>query len=295
MTILSKIDNNGGFAAGTLVHTDKGLVPIQEIKVGDMVLSKPEDGSGEVSYKPVLNTFVHENKELWMVRAKRHFSLHKPNGEWLDYDTYKYASETADFLATPNHPIWVVGRGLKKDEDNVVLDEVVMYAEPHWKRVDQLERYEIMVNADGVMYYIERVQPMYQFDADVHIPLKPSYMWYQEEYYAKEYDKYGKVIKYDTDGNWIEPDDYGNPDEYEEISSEKLEFLRTRGWVLDSEYYEQKGRIPASIKGILTVQNQLKDIQGNHIPFTTTVYNLEVADNHTYFIGSAGIWVHNTN
>ena len=33
-----------GFVAGTLVHTDKGLVPIQEIKVGDWVLSRPELG-----------------------------------------------------------------------------------------------------------------------------------------------------------------------------------------------------------------------------------------------------------
>ena len=33
-----------GFVAGTLVHTDKGLVPIEQIKVGDMVLSKPEIG-----------------------------------------------------------------------------------------------------------------------------------------------------------------------------------------------------------------------------------------------------------
>ena len=26
--------NNAGFVAGTLVHTNKGLVPIQDIKVG---------------------------------------------------------------------------------------------------------------------------------------------------------------------------------------------------------------------------------------------------------------------
>lgn len=34
----------GCFIAGTLVHTDKGLVPIEQIKVGDMVLSQPEQG-----------------------------------------------------------------------------------------------------------------------------------------------------------------------------------------------------------------------------------------------------------
>jgi hypothetical protein len=55
-----------GFVAGTLVHTDKGLVPIEQIKVGDMVLSKPESGEGELAYKPVVNTFVHEDKEVWL-------------------------------------------------------------------------------------------------------------------------------------------------------------------------------------------------------------------------------------
>ncbi len=28
-----------GFCVGTLVHTDKGLVPIQDIKIGDIVLT----------------------------------------------------------------------------------------------------------------------------------------------------------------------------------------------------------------------------------------------------------------
>ena len=50
------------FVAGTLVHTDKGLVPIQDIKVGDLVLSKPEDGSGQVEYKSVLSTLKSTSK-----------------------------------------------------------------------------------------------------------------------------------------------------------------------------------------------------------------------------------------
>jgi hypothetical protein len=46
---------DSGFVAGTLVHTDKGLVPIEQIKVGDLVLSKPENGEGELAYKSVVN------------------------------------------------------------------------------------------------------------------------------------------------------------------------------------------------------------------------------------------------
>ncbi len=42
------------FVAGTLVQTDRGLVPIETLKVGDMVLSRSEflpDSASE--YKPV--------------------------------------------------------------------------------------------------------------------------------------------------------------------------------------------------------------------------------------------------
>ena len=93
--------NNTGFVAGTLVHTDKGLVPIQDIKVGDLilskpVLSKPEGGVGDIEYKPVLSTFKSPNK-------KRIFKV-------------EYFNETADargeegsnyILCTSNHPFWV--------------------------------------------------------------------------------------------------------------------------------------------------------------------------------------------
>lgn len=48
-----------GFVAGTLVHTERGLVPIQEIKVGDRVLSRPECGGKDVvtEYKRVTRAF----------------------------------------------------------------------------------------------------------------------------------------------------------------------------------------------------------------------------------------------
>ena len=44
-----------GFVAGTQVHTKEGLIPIEEIKIGDMVLSKSESGEGEQAYKRVIS------------------------------------------------------------------------------------------------------------------------------------------------------------------------------------------------------------------------------------------------
>lgn len=61
----SYLDSGAGFPAGTRINTDKGLISIQDIKVGDLVLSKPKNGEGELCYKPVVRTVSYENKELW--------------------------------------------------------------------------------------------------------------------------------------------------------------------------------------------------------------------------------------
>ena len=38
----------GCFVAGTLVHTKDGLKPIEQIKIGDWVLSRPAGSQGQV-------------------------------------------------------------------------------------------------------------------------------------------------------------------------------------------------------------------------------------------------------
>lgn len=57
---------NIGFPAGTLIHTNKGSIPIQDIKVGDMVLSRPEWGGKDAptAYKRVLLSFCSDEDEL---------------------------------------------------------------------------------------------------------------------------------------------------------------------------------------------------------------------------------------
>ena len=114
-----------GFPAGTRVHTDKGLVPIQEIKVGDMVRSKPESADGELCYKPVVRTVSYENKEIWdlwyfEINANTDISkLHK--GKLLQLSR---KGKLSGIIATPNHPFWVKGLG--------------------WTRLDQLEQGQII-------------------------------------------------------------------------------------------------------------------------------------------------------
>ncbi|WP_374355280.1 Ig-like domain-containing protein, partial [Chitinimonas sp.] len=84
-------ENVGGcFIGSTRVHTDKGLVRIDQLQVGDMVLSQPEQG-GEQAYKRVLKTFRYENKTIRAV-------------------TYCIpgSNDFATIYATDNHPFWVV-------------------------------------------------------------------------------------------------------------------------------------------------------------------------------------------
>jgi hypothetical protein len=80
-----------GFVAGTLVHTDKGFVPIEQLKVGDWVLSKHESGQGEQAYKRITKTFKSQEKLPVVV---------VPFGKSMaSYDTMH-------LFCTANHPLW---------------------------------------------------------------------------------------------------------------------------------------------------------------------------------------------
>lgn len=278
---------NSGFVAGTLIHTDKGLVPIQDVKVGELILSKPvlfkpEGGSGDIEYKPVVKTFVHEDKEMWIVRLEKNntspYRL-KLGDENFDIQNYlltdekiQSASRFSSFLATPNHPVWVVGAMENPQED------IEFYDRPHFKCVDELQQYEIAVNTDGVMYTVERVQPTYQI-AHEDLESNPNYFWYQKHYHEDYYDDYVQ----DAEAHML---DYSEA-EYKGI-----------GYVNDISYYQRHGYFDIGIldkEGNPRILNHLTNDQGAPIPYNTIVYNFEVADNNTYFIDQAGLWVHNTN
>lgn len=51
------------FISCSLIHTKNGLVPIQDLKVGDMVLSRKNNPKGELVYKPIIRTFKSETKQ----------------------------------------------------------------------------------------------------------------------------------------------------------------------------------------------------------------------------------------
>jgi hypothetical protein len=215
----------GCFVAGTLVHTKEGLKPIEQIKVGDWVLSRPEDPANgtEPGYKRVSKTFRFENKEVvkfWWERSGN-----------VDADMENWDS----VYVTPNHPVWLNPNGW------VAMGRLYMTDK---SRPGTIERYSYgewagreLVLADGTSAAMLDVFDLYRTD-------KPEIAF-------KEGDDWG----------WGALIDFSEP---------------APKFVDESIYDEEKwGEDP--------------------VPYATTVYNLEVEDWHTYFVGKTGLWVHNTN
>ncbi len=75
------------FIAGTLIETDNGSVPIEEITAGMLVYAHNPD-TGETELKEVVQTFVRETNELVHIKV---------NGE--------------EIISTPTHPFWVPQKG----------------------------------------------------------------------------------------------------------------------------------------------------------------------------------------
>jgi hypothetical protein len=80
------------FVAGTPVHTASGWVPIEELQVGDLVLSRDED-TGEEALRPIAAVFITPDSPVLA----------------LELEDSMGALETIE--ATPPHPFFVEDRG----------------------------------------------------------------------------------------------------------------------------------------------------------------------------------------
>ena len=107
------------FVAGTLVTTEDGQEPIEEIEVGDKVLSENET-TGEVAVKTVTETYVNETDELIHIGV---------NGETIS--------------ATPTHPFyvdklgWTLARSLRAGDVLVLSNGELVTVE--WVQHEILE------------------------------------------------------------------------------------------------------------------------------------------------------------
>lgn len=93
------------FPADTLVHTEQGLKPIQDIQVGDKVLALDER-TGQTSYQPVLQLIQNKGQYQFI-------KVTLENGEQLE--------------ATAEHPFYIQGKGWNAAANLKVGDALLLH------------------------------------------------------------------------------------------------------------------------------------------------------------------------
>ncbi len=268
--------NNTGFVAGTLIHTDKGLVPIQELKVGDKVLSKGESGEGELIYKPVVRTIKSATKQ-------------------------KIISPVEGVYCTDNHPFWTHVYGEDK---------------PRWVAARRITSNDIvdclypLVNYYGYKneisgLYHESVRDPYQIGGNYLVATGHPNIALCMADFASKNDGPGEIAMRVIDFSSGEPlevltnDKDSGFDPVSHHSKVPDTSLSRSFWpgvykFLDKENPEQ--RVEIKFYGQLVddyiMPDWDADINATSNVYTDYVYNIEVADTHTYFIGEQAIWVY---
>jgi hypothetical protein len=248
----------GGFVAGTLVHTREGLQPIEQIKVGDYVLSKAESGAGEPSYQRVTQTFQYEDRAVNLV-------------SWtiLDSPIPWPEQEAAFVVVTGTHPIWV--KGFVDRDDNSVREVCA------WMSVEELYNINFEFNVvqnkagvdtnvelhDGRVAQVAFVRPLLRSrEPNIGVGFKDTEYWGEncsgpEVHFLAE----GPAVAKQSDGLFAEV----GLDIHDAVSYEQ---------------YPERSLVRRS-EGFL--------------PMRRKVFNIEVDTNHTFYVGKTGILVHNTS
>lgn len=243
-----------GFAAGTLVHTRQGLRPIQTLKVGDEVLSKPESGEGELAYKRITQTFCHQDKEVWYMS---YVTVGTRTAEGPVLNEFIQSGEEY-LIATPNHPFWV------EAEFNFdgVEDETGRWPhytpgfQPQWRALENLMSGDLLMLSEGQLVSVCHFGPIWK-------TRKEGQGWHQAQ--------------------------YGNMDIWEDNKGGFVEFYPDK--VIAAMVSMDHNQTPYF--GYVDFRKTFGKGWTEHSPYLAPVYNIEVEDFHTYFVGNFGLWVHN--
>lgn len=266
--------NHTGFVAGTLVHTDQGLVPIDQINVGDLVLSKPE--SGDVAYTRVLKTFKSPEKHPIMRVAYRKLLRVEPENvrEFLPHAKEKDWSDDLYIYCTVNHPFWTKESGWVNAED--------LFSDDRTSDVDY-----ILIDCRGADLFavsqityatplIETTVPDIAIQKDWHTKhCEPS-----EIYNVIDFRSGSPVIL----TNFPEIKGLTNLmyDNSWDKSQPHIDLKKDRNHPALKSFILSKKSIDAS-------NFLIKNKESSY--YKATVYNIKVKDYHTYFVSETGVLV----
>ncbi|MGB2786571.1 hypothetical protein [Psychrobacter sp.] len=254
--------NNTGFVAGTLIHTDKGLVPIQDIKVGDMVLSKSGWGTDE-SYKSVINTFCsQEQREVYALRYIDNYiepdieDYFEPVMNLPDMKPSKINIE----ILVENTPVWVDG------EEDFEISE-------GWRLAREMTGHEKVIFKGG-----QEAGGIISINYLLKTPVD-------------------NVFYLDSRGDYIPI--------IIDIRNKKIKIYYIAHIVLEAykNIFEADEHPPLADNIIIgdlnkhDILNEVIDLvrapdRSYSALFTAEVFNIEVTDTHTYFVGEKGVLVH---
>jgi hypothetical protein len=144
------------FTAGTLVETEAGLAPIEEIDLGDNVLAEDPD-TGEQGYFEVVALTNHPTDEILKVTIEaesQEAETLDSTADSGDNDSTQLNSQTDDdapskiqnlkseMEVTPDHPVYIEGKGWLNAE-NLSIGDRLRRADGGYARVLAIERIEL--------------------------------------------------------------------------------------------------------------------------------------------------------
>ena len=232
----------GCFVSRTLVHTKGGLRSIEQIRVGDYVLSKPENGQGEACYRRVVNTFEYDEREVW-------YFAFAP----LEHDE-KTTGKVEFLYVTPGHPFWV--KGLR------YTDTIEPFS--GWVGAEALRNDYAEASGFALFELADGRTAIFRDAGAILKTGNPAIGLVHGNSF-----QYGTGIGIDFSKHYPEP-----------LYNDKGRFKELEMDLPEDENYGQPGAIETVI--------------GRYYPSLRKVYNLEVEDNHTYFVSNAGVLVHTT-
>lgn len=244
-----------GFVAGTLVHTEKGLVSIQEIKVEDRVLSQSDE---QYTYQPVISTSkAIEKQQLYLLRyIDNYIAPHEddPFAQTMNLEGMLPSKIYTEVFT--NQKIWI-----NEDIDNEINEG--------WQSIFKLNGGEQITFKDKILGGVVSVDPLMQTYID-----QVFFLHTNGDYVSVIVDMRNNELKMYYIAHLV-------------LSAYKNIFRRDEHPPL-ADYI---------IIGDLEKHVFLKDIiQFLHNPQFNfafeSVFNIQLDDSSTYFIGKNGLWVH---